>query len=1193
MSNIKVSVIVPVFNVESYLNESLDSILNQTLKDIEIICINDGSTDNSLDILENYAKKDKRIKIISKENEGQGVARNVGLDNAQGEYISFVDSDDFIKKDMLEKLYNKAENNNLDLVMCKVSSFDNETHEVDDDLWYYSLKCFDGFKKDVFNNLDTKKFTDSISVTPYNKLYKRSFIETNNIRFPNKYIFEDEVFFYNVYLKAKRISLVDENLYYYRTNRKGSTVSKSSDNDYIDVIYIFRLIRDLLVETGYVDVYKEKVYNRFIHLTLWRFSQTAPKYRQNFFNLMKKDFEEILSDKLLSGVRLNINKLEPRVKSRTLKVLKAANLEEFNELDSYKIFSVVMALYNNEDYLAEAIESLTVQNFGFEHNVELIIVDDGSTDNSLKIAKEFEASYPDNIKVIHKENGGQASARNLGLKYVKGDYVNFLDSDDKLSPSTLKAVYEFILENPDVEMISIPITFFDNQQGPHLLNYKYKKDKVVDLIKDPQYPQLSASSAFIKKETIDGLAFDSRLVNSEDALLLNKILINNPQLGLVKDANYLYRKRFDESSTIDNSQKKKGFFTDRLKYYFEELINYSNEVAGETLKFIQYTLVYDLQWMVKAPDINGVFNEAEKKEFWKTFLNVLSHIDVDVIKTHKTLNIDVRDFLLAIKKYNFTPETISNLKIDDKIATHRCYIDIIKIKNDILYISGLLMSYYNPDTIEIVAICGDEKFVASRFVYPTRENLKFLSIEYKFPYDFDLEIPLANLKDNKVEIMVLHDGKYYKLPIAFENHARLSASSNYFIKDSKMVLFKDNSFYLNSYSFIRMLMYEVRCLLKIFKDRGPFFTSALFFRVIYLVLYPFLKNRKIWLFMDRREAADDNAEYLFRYASAKDDKISKYFTVSLESKDFNRLKDFKNILPFYSFKQRFVYLFADKIISSHPDENILNPFHGKNGELYSGLITSEKYFLQHGVTKDNISRWLRKYDKDLSLILTVSDLERESFLDPSYNYAPEIIQTLGFPRFDNLESKNLKKQILIMPSWRENIQKSVHGLKKSKYFIELNKLLKNEDLISFAKEKGYEIIFKPHPNLFKFIDIFDLSEDIIVDDKKTYQELFNESMLLITDYSSVAFDFAYLKKPVIYYQYSDDYNFDLSKSYFKYNDMGFGEVVSEEKQLIDLIKRYLDNDCIMKDVYKSRVDAFYKFRDKENCMRVYNFLIND
>ena len=155
MSKVKVSVIVPVFNVGEYLSTSLDSILNQTLEDIEIICINDGSTDDSLNILEYYAKKDKRIKIISKENEGQGTARNVGLDNAQGEFISFVDADDFIKKDMLEKLYNKSVNGNLDLVMCKVSSFDNETHVIDDNLWYYSLKCFSGFKKEVFNNLDT------------------------------------------------------------------------------------------------------------------------------------------------------------------------------------------------------------------------------------------------------------------------------------------------------------------------------------------------------------------------------------------------------------------------------------------------------------------------------------------------------------------------------------------------------------------------------------------------------------------------------------------------------------------------------------------------------------------------------------------------------------------------------------------------------------------------------------------------------------------------------------------------------------------------------------------------------------------------------------------------------------------------------------------------------------------------------
>ena len=455
----------------------------------------------------------------------------------------------------------------------------------------------------------------------------------------------------------------------------------------------------------------------------------------------------------------------------------------------------------------------------------------------------------------------------------------------------------------------------------------------------------------------------------------------------------------------------------------------------------------------------------------------------------------------------------------------------------------------------------------------------------------ELKIPVDEIKDKKLSINVLNDDESFNLPITFEKHARLSTSSNYLIKDNNIVVFKDNSFYLTSYSFIKMLKLEYKCLMKIYDDKGPYYTSALAFRLIYLILYPFLRNKKIWLFMDRRNAADDNGEQLFKYALSRKDNVKKYFTVSEDSKDYSRLAGkYKNVLPFYSIKQRLIYLFADKIISSHPDENILNPFYAKNGDLYSGLITSEKYFLQHGVTKDNISKWIRKYDKDLSLILTVSPLERKSFLGEDYNYSPEIIQTLGFPRFDNLENNNLKKQILIMPSWREYLQKSEFVLKNSRYFKGLNDLLNNEELIGYAKNRGYKIIFKPHPNLAKFIHLFDLDESIIADDKKSYQDLFNESELLITDYSSVAFDFSYLKKPVIYYQYSDDYNFDLSESYFDYKTMGFGEVIKKEDDLIKLIKGYLDNNCEMKEVYKKRVDNFYKYNDQNNSKRVYNWI---
>ena len=194
--------------------------------------------------------------------------------------------------------------------------------------------------------------------------------------------------------------------------------------------------------------------------------------------------------------------------------------------------------------------------------------------------------------------------------------------------------------------------------------------------------------------------------------------------------------------------------------------------------------------------------------------------------------------------------------------------------------------------------------------------------------------------------------------------------------------------------------------------RESYWTSAISFRLIYLLLYPFYKKKTIFLFMDRRDGADDNAEHLFKYASKINDGIEKYFTVNIDSKDFKRLNSLDNILPFYSIKQRLIYLFSDVVISSHPDENVLNPFLGKNVQLYSGLITSEKVFLQHGVTKDNISSWLRKYDKNLSLLVTVSDIEKKSFHDYNYNYDDDIVQVLGFPRFDNLNNAFMERVIV-------------------------------------------------------------------------------------------------------------------------------------------------------------------------------------
>lgn len=221
-------------------------------------------------------------------------------------------------------------------------------------------------------------------------------------------------------------------------------------------------------------------------------------------------------------------------------------------------------------------------------------------------------------------------------------------------------------------------------------------------------------------------------------------------------------------------------------------------------------------------------------------------------------------------------------------------------------------------------------------------------------------------------------------------------------------------------------------------------------------------------------------------------------------------------------------------------------------------------------------------------MLTASQKEYDSLFKYYYNYDEEIIKLLGFPRFDNLKDEKTKT-ILLMPSWRRYLNnENKYTISSSSYFRTYNSLINNEKLIQKAKEYGYEIIFRPHPHVYKYISLFDENESIKIDHERgSYQDLFKKGALMITDYSSVAFDFAYLKKPVLYYQYGEDYHFNLEESYFDYEKMGFGEVCHDEDELVDLIEEYMKNDCEMKEKHVQNVEDYFIFTDKNNCKRVH------
>ncbi len=316
----KISVIVPVYNVEKYLEECLNSIICQTFSDIEIICVNDGSTDNSRTILEEYKRKDSRIIIIDKENGGLSSARNAGYKIAQGEFISYIDSDDWVESTMLEKLYNNITSLNSDIAICAVNQYDEWKGEMAKPTRYFSLAAFDkSFENRTFSYRETAPFIMEVCVMAWNKLYRKSFLDYCNAEFPEGLIFEDGPFFFSIFFKTDKVSIVREFLYYYRINRQGSIVQIGGEKflniiDVVNLMYIYLKATPIWKQVKY-DFYRHKaedVIYRYDLMPLKIKRKFSKKFRKESCLLKEKEFDFSLLNKEIPITYKSIRAIQHR-----------------------------------------------------------------------------------------------------------------------------------------------------------------------------------------------------------------------------------------------------------------------------------------------------------------------------------------------------------------------------------------------------------------------------------------------------------------------------------------------------------------------------------------------------------------------------------------------------------------------------------------------------------------------------------------------------------------------------------------------------------------------------------------------------------------------------------------------------------------------------------------------------------------
>lgn len=370
---------------------------------------------------------------------------------------------------------------------------------------------------------------------------------------------------------------------------------------------------------------------------------------------------------------------------------------------------------------------------------------------------------------------------------------------------------------------------------------------------------------------------------------------------------------------------------------------------------------------------------------------------------------------------------------------------------------------------------------------------------------------------------------------------------------------------------------------------GKYIIILIYVKIFKKTIMKNSKYKDLWVISERGNDARDNGFVFFDFVRKNHPKINIKYIINSKSKDYNKVKKIGETIEFGSVEHYISIILADILISTHimgytPQMNLFMVL----DNFKMTRLHGKKIFLQHGIIKD-------KMNLKSSLDIFVSGAKKEyEFLVKNYPEYRTALRNTGLARYDFLNSKE-KNQILIMPTWRLYLS-DCKDISEYDYYKCFNELLNDDEIICMLEKYKYKLYFYPHYEMQKFIDKFQTKRSDIIKiasfDDYDVQRLLIESKILITDFSSVFFDFAYMKKPVIYYQFDEKAyrETQYKEGYFKYETDGFGKVVHRKKELIEELENILDNDGKLETKYKERIENFFgKNMDHlENCSKIFN-----
>lgn len=899
-----------------------------------------------------------------------------------------------------------------------------------------------------------------------------------------------------------------------------------------------------------------------------------------------------------------------------------------------------VALASNGEHFKETLKSIL--DFSKKLGSCQLIICDTVANEETKDAIKLTDSL-NHVKKLDCRGLTTAQAFNMALPYIEGERTIFAQEGVVYSKKARGAFKAANARYPESHITMAAAALDKEEKLKKHARFPIERDGAIDLTTLPYFGHTALSTfAFLTKH-LEGITFDDSIYEECKNKFVLEALCHNPSVYVIEKHYVFYKNALENDNNLFALQYNEWYYTPSVKNFMISFMQQLKDSQGNVPEFVQYALTQ----LILAKYANnyyendkGVLTQEQAMEFYDATCDALAYIDNSIFTEAairckyvlrslwsqllfgklKKLGLSHTLALQDEKEIEENPE----LKPEDRSIYLCCKdnkdarittlnnvklaINVINFQNGTLEFDAEFTGkdFMSADEVDLYVEYAGKKIKLEE--YPIYPLMKCFGLSYTRKYNVHFFIPVTeDLTDISFGYTLC--GTYQKLPVMFQNQfsrLRLRFSKAYWKFNDKLAMeVRNNTLHIFKCTGLKHFTREIGLYFSFLAHTQSiyFALQCIGLRVIYRLTKPFYKNRRIILTFDKLYKAGDNGEYFWKYANTVDDNVETYYIVSDTSLDYKRLKEYdkKHTVVHNSLRCRLLALNMEAIAATHTLVMQYCGFPKYLHPYFLDLWNIKVICIQHGLTVQQLAQYQRRTYDNTTLYCLASKYEKQNLMHPIYGFEEEMLKINGLARYDGLRN-NDKKEILITPTWRRNVVSQGIAYKKkpynelfkyTEYFRLYNELIHDEKLIETAKKYGYGITYLLHPAMSPQLEDFDQTgyvKVIAASGDMNYEEILTQSSLMVTDYSGVQFDFAYQRKPIVYY-HPDTLPPHYEAGGINYDTQGFGPICRTHDVLVDTICDLIENSCVAKQEYKDRADDFFEYDDFDSCKRIYNEIL--